>query len=222
MTDTEEARASADYGAQIDDVSGAVHTGRGDIIHIEKVELAASRAADALRRVLSTDEETREQLLKVLQQLSALQAQLGEWKELHHLLHEVLTAFSPFYANLHALSRAEVDPVNWRALLRGWRPCQAEVDQLMDFENSVEYIQEFLRCERTKALRPDWGMRIASLRREVEDRLREEECSADGLMDLADEFNQACDCYLSLADRELRRAVEKVQRLYTHFLGGLL
>jgi len=222
MSDTERAPGSGDYKTRIGDVSGAVHTGRGDVIHIEKVELAATRAADALRRVLSTDEETRTQILEVLQQLSALQAQLGEWKELHHILHEVLSAFSPFYANLYTLSRGEMDAVDWRALLRGWRPCQTEVDRLMDFESSVEYIRLSLRREGIVASRPDWGVRIGSLRREMEGRLREEKCSADGLMDLADEFNQACDCYLSLADRELRRAVEKVQRLYTHLLGGIL
>lgn len=222
MSNAEGAPASGDYETRVGDVSGAVHAGRGDIIHIEKVELAATRAADALRRALSTDEKTRHQLLEVLKQLSALQAQLGEWKELHHILHEVLAAFSPFYAHLRALSSAEAGPTDRRALLRGWRPCQTEVDRLMDFESSVEYIWQPLHREGGAASQPNWGARIASLRREVEDRLREEKCSTDGLMDLADEFNQACDCYLSLADRELRRVIGKVQRLYTHLLGGLL
>ncbi len=222
MSDSEETPASGDYETQVGDISGAVHTGRGDIIHIEKVELAATRAADALRRALSTDEKTRDQLLEVLEQLSTLQAQLGEWKELHHILHELLTAFAPFYASLLALGHAEVEPAGWRALLRGWRSCQTEVDRLMDFESSVEYIRLSPCREGTAASRPDWGVRIALLRREVEDRLREERCSAEGLADLADEFSRTCDCYLSLADRELRRAVEKVQRSYTHLIGGLL
>jgi hypothetical protein len=222
MSDTEGTSASGDYETRVGDVSGALHTGRGDVIHIEKVELAATRAADALRRALSTDEETRTQLLEVLQQLSVLQAQLWEWKDLHRILHNMLAAFSSFYADLRALSYVEAGPTNGRTLLRGWRPCQTEVDRLMDFESRVEYIRLCLRPERTVPSRPDWGARIASLRREVEDRLREERWNAEGLVDLADEFNQACDCYLSLADRELRRVVEKVQRLYTHLIGGLL
>ena len=222
MSDAEQSSGGSDYQARVGDVAGAVHTGRGDIIHIEKVELAATRAADALRRALSTDEGTRDQLLEVLQQLSAFQAQLGEWKELHHILHEVLAAFSPFYADLRALNRTEVKPTEWRALLRGWRSCQTEVDRLMDFESSVEYIRPSLHREGTTASRPDWGIRIASLRCEVEDGLREEKWNTEGLVDLADELNRACDCYLSLADRELRRVVEKVQRLYTHLIGGLL
>ncbi|MDY7079214.1 MAG: hypothetical protein SXV54_20055 [Chloroflexota bacterium] len=222
MGDVEESSAGSDYETQVGDVSGAVHTGHGDIIHIEKVELAATRAADTLRRVLSADEEMRAQFLEAFQQLSELQAQLGEWKELHHILHEVLTSFSPFYANLRALGHTDARPTNGRALLRGWRPCQTEVDRLMDFESSVEHIQLSPRREGAINSRPDWGARIASLRREVEDRLREERWNTEGLIDLADEFSQACDCYLSLADRELRRAVEKVQRLYTHLLGGLM
>jgi hypothetical protein len=222
MGGMEEALAGGDFRTEIDEVAGAVHTGSGDIIHVEKVEVAALRAAGALRSLLDTDEKTRDELMTVLRQLSALQAQLGEWKELHHILHEVSAAFSPFYASLYALDRAEVGSVDWRALLRGWRPCQTEVDRLADFESRVEYIRESLRREGVRASRPDWGARIGSLQREVEDRLREEQCSAEGLMDLADEFNQACDCYLNLADRELRRSVDKVQRLYTNFVGGLL
>ena len=218
MSDVEGTPASGNYETQIGDVSSAVHTGRGDIIHVEKVELAATRAADALRRVLSTDEKMRDQLVEALRQLSTLHAQLGEWKELHHILHEVLTAFSPFYANLRALSHTEAGPTDGRALLRGWRPCQTQVDRLMDFESSVEHI----RLSPRGVSRLNWGARIGSLRREVEDRLREERWSTEGLIDLAGEFNQACDCYLSLADRELGRVVEKVQRLYTHLLGGLL
>ena len=122
MSDTEGALASDGYETQIDDVSGAVHTGSGDIVHIEKIELAATRAADALRRVLSTDDEAHTQLLEVLQQLSTLQAQLGEWKELHHILHDMLASFSPFYADLRALSYTDAKPTSGWVLLRGWRP----------------------------------------------------------------------------------------------------
>jgi len=222
MNASEDANADSSHDTAIDDVAGAVHTGRGDIIHIERVELAATRAADRLRSVLSDDDETRAQLLEVLQQLSSLQAQLGEWKELHHLLHGLLATFSPFYANLRAFGHTAAGPTNGRTLLQGWRPCQTEVDRLMDFEISAEHIQIPHHRERGTASRPGWGARIGSLRREFEDRLREERWNIEGLVDLADEFNQACDCYLSLADRELRRSVEKVQRLYTHLLGGLL
>jgi len=224
MSDTEGVPASTDHERQISAVSRAAPTGHGDVTHIEveKIELAATRAADALRRTLSSDEETGEQLLKVLQRLFTLQAQLGEWKELHHILHQVLTALSPFYANLRALSHTVTGPTNGRTLLRGWRPCQAEVDQLMDFESSVECIWLPPCCEGIIASRPDWGARIASLRREVEDRLREEKWNTEGLIDLADELDHTCDCYLSFADRQLRRVVKDVQRLYTHLLGGLL
>jgi len=221
MNGSEEAPAGHSHDTAIDDVTDAVHAGHGDTIHVENVELAATRAADRLRRALSDDDETRAQLAEVLQHLSALQAQLGEWKDLHRLLYQLLAAFAPFHANLRALGHAEAGPANGRALLQGWRPCQTAVDRLMDFESSVAYIPIPHRQKGRPATHPDWGARIAALRLEVEDRLREEQWSTHGLVDLADEFNQACDCYLSLADRELRRDVERVERLYTHLLGGL-
>jgi hypothetical protein len=193
-----------------------------DVIHIERIELAATRVADALRRALATDDETRRQLVEVLQQLSTLQAQMREWKELHHILHKVLTALSPFYANLRAFGHEAAEPANGRALLRIWRPCQAEVDRLIDLEGRLEYARLSLYREGTGASRPDLGARIASLRREVEERLREEAWSTEGLIDLADELDQTCSCYLTLADWELRRVIEKEQRLCTGLLGGLL
>ena len=222
MGTPEETDASDSYETRSGDVSGAVHTGRGDNVHVERAELAAKRAAARLRRALSGDDETRAQLLEVLQQLSALQGQLGEWEELHHVLHELLAAFAPFRASLRVLESVEAGPASGRSLLRGWRPCQTWVDRLTDFEGSAEYVQPPRRREGGAAARPDWGARIASLRREVEDRLGEEMWDVEGLIDLAGEFNQACDCYLSLAGRELRRGVDRVQRLYTHLLGGLL
>lgn len=197
-------------------------THAGDIAHAEQVELTARRTAAHVRRALAHDDETRAQLVELFEQLSALQALLGEWQELHHALHELLTAFSPFHANLRALGDAQAGPADGRALLQGWRPCQTRVDRLVDFERSVEHIHIPHRQGREAASRPDWGTRIAVLRREVEDRLIEEAWSTEGLLDLADEFNQTCESYLGFSDRELSSTIEKMQRAYTHLLGGLL
>jgi len=221
MSDTERAARQSDHKAELGDVAGPVHAGRGHVIQIERMELSASRAADGLKRALAEDDETRHQLLNVLQQLSTLQAQLGEWKELHHILHSVLSALSPFDANLHATGDSAVGLRRGRALLRVWRPCQTEVDRLLDFEQRLAYIRQAL-CPDQGDDRPKWGANIALLRQEVEDQLRDEAWSTEGLIDLADELNQACHCYLNLVDWELRRAVDHVQRLYTRLIGGLL
>ena len=157
---------------------------------------------------------------KVSQPVPPLQAQLGAWTELHHVLHEILTACAPFYASLRALGQAEAASSDERALLQAWRPCQAKVDRLADFESSAEYVRPVPRQEGTIPPWPDWGARIAALRREMEERLREEAWNTAGLMDLADEFQHACACYLTLAGRELRRMVEEMQPLDTHLPGG--
>jgi hypothetical protein len=170
----------------------ACDTHSSDVLPVEKLELAVKRAAARVRHTLVNDDEARAQLVEVLEQLSALQAEVGEWQELHHLLHQLCAAFSPFYTNLRALGDAEVQPTTGRALLQSWRPCQAGVDRLRGLESG-----------------------------EVEDRLMEQAWNTEGLIDLADELDQACDGYLSFTEHELSRAIETVQRLYTHLLGGL-
>lgn len=187
----------------------------------ETLELTASRAVDGLRRVLADDEAARKQLLEALQSLAALQAQLVEWSELHRILHRVLDAFSSFQASLRAPSHAGATPAERRALLRSWRPCQTEMDRLADFRNSVEHISLSPGSGGADHSGPDWSRRIASLRGGVEDALREEAWSIEGLIDLADELSQACTGYLNHTEWELRRAVAILQRSYTHLLGGL-
>ena len=221
MSTPEKAPAADTRDTQIGDESGTTHTGRGDVMTVERMELAAKHAAARVRRALADDDETRAQLVEVLERLSALHARVGEWQELHHLLHQLCAAFSPFHTNLRALGTTEVEPASGRALLQSWRPCQAGVDRLRAFEGSVAHIQLPHRSGEGNPPLPDWGARIAALGREVEDRLMEQAWNAEGLIDLADELDQACDGYLSLTERELSRAVETVQRLYTHLLGGL-
>ena len=192
-----------------------------DVLPAEKLELAVKRAVARVRHALANDDETRAQFVEGLEQLSALQAQVGKWQELHHLLHQLCAAFSRFYTKLRALGDAEVESTTGRALLQGWRPCQAGIDRLRDLESGATHIQLPHRPGAGDAPHPDWRARIAALGREVEDRLMEQAWNTEGLIDLADELDQACDGYLSLTERELSRAVETVQRLYTHLLGGL-
>jgi hypothetical protein len=221
MSTPEEMPAGSAHDTRSSDGSAATRAGRSDVLPVEKLELAVKRAVARVRRALVNDDETRAQLVEVLEQLSALQAKVGEWQELHHLLHQLCAAFSPFYTNLRALGDAEVEPTTGRALLQSWRPCQAGVDRLRDLEGGVAHIQLPHHAGKGHALLPDWGARIAALSREVEDRLMEQAWNTEGLIDLADELDQACDSYLSFTEHELGRAVETVQRLHTHLLGGL-
>jgi hypothetical protein len=178
------------------------------------MELAAQRAGDALGQAFSSDRKARMELQGVIAQLTELQIQMGKWKELHHLIHKVMSSFAPFYANVQALRENGVGPMERRAPLQDWRACQTEVDVLLDFvEGSGATIW--------RPSRRDWAQRITQLRQELEDTLRDDRCSVSGLAELAAEFSHACDCYLSMADRELREAVESVQRLSTRLLGGI-
>jgi hypothetical protein len=175
---------------------------------------AAQRVGDALGQALSSDRKARMELQGVIAQLTELQIRMGRWKELHHLIHKVMSSFAPFYANVQALRENGAGPMGQRAPLQDWRACQTEVDVLLDF---VEGSGATIR----RSSRRDWAQRIAQLRQHLEATLRDDRCSVSGLADLAEEFSQACDCYLSMADRGLREAVEGVQLLSASLLGGI-
>lgn len=145
-------------------------------------------------------------------QLADLLAQAQSWADLQAALHRVLAAFSPFHAQLRAPDPQTLEPASGRTLLRVWLPCQRRVDRLMDLE---------AQSDRAGSARPQWGARIASLRAEMEDRLREEMWSSEGLLDLADEFEHVCGCYLTLADDALRRTLDEARRLHARLFGGL-
>lgn len=222
MSDAEMTPSGAEYETQVGDVSGAVHTGRGDIIHVEKIELMAERVRDTLQRALPTDEQARIELREVVSELTALQAQMAEWKELHHLLHELLAAFSPFHARLVLFGENGLNAPECQALLQNWRPCQDRVDMLVDFAEGVEHIgHPFERAGRE--LRGErWAVEIVALQLLFEDTLKEDNPSPASLLELAEEFNSACHRHLALADRKLRIVVDKLQRLSTRLLGGMV
>ena len=83
---------------------------------------AAQRAGGALGQAFSTsDRKARMELQGVIAQLTGLQIQMGKWKELHHLIHKVMSSFAPFYANVQALRENGVGPTERPAPLQHWR-----------------------------------------------------------------------------------------------------
>jgi len=186
----------------MEDSSGGYET------RVDEMELAAMRAGGSLESLLAADEKAHGEIWEVFKYLTQLQTRLKEWVVLHHLLHRVLAAFSPFYNSLYMLKGTGEEAADWRVLLKDWHACQTSVDQLMDFEGDATDNH------------PDWSWQLALLQQEIEDGLRDEVCSIQGLMDLADDFRHACNAYLNVADREMRQTVEDMQRLYTQLVGG--
>jgi hypothetical protein len=199
MNDSEEIPASDEYETPVGDVSGAAHAGHKDAIPFEKVEWMAGRAREALQQLLPDDEQVRAELRQVVSTLTALQAHMVEWEECHHLLHEVLSAFSPFRAHLASLRE----------------------DGLSTAERIV-HIGSPLQRENRGLRGEPWAIEIVALQRLLEDTLKENDPSPKNLLDLADAFNSACHRHLALADRNLRRAMEKSQRLIARLLGDIL
>jgi len=221
MNDSEKAPANDEHEAQVGDVPGAMHTGRGDVTHLEEMERLAERAHDALQHSLPTDEQVRAELRAVIAELTALQAQVVEWKEYHHLLHEVLTAFSLFHARLISFEEDGFSAAERQALLQNWRPCQGRLDMLVDFAEEIDHIGSPFQREGRQLRGERWVVEIVALQLLLEDVLKEDNPSPESLLELGEAFNSACYRHLALTDRELRTVVDKLQQLSTHLLGGM-
>lgn len=114
----------------------------------------------------------------------------GISRRLHHLL-GLRAALAPFRISLETLGEQVLAPEERRQLLALWRPCQEQIDRLLEAA-------------------PDqrgWGERIRLLRQEVEGNLLDELYSPTALTDLAEAFDQTCEIILLDLDRSLQRAL---------------
>lgn len=211
MDDTEATPTGGDFEVRM-----------GDVIHVEEIEWMAERIGETLQHSLPTDEQARAELREVIAELTALQAQMAGWKELHHLLHEVLVAFSLFHTRVIPFGEGGFSAGESQALLQNWRPCQDRVDMLADFAEEIEHIGRPFRREGRELRGERWVVEIVALQLLLENALKEDHPSPESLLELAEEFNSACHRHLALADRKLRVVVDKLQRLSTRLLGGIL
>jgi len=189
---------------------------------IERIEWLAERVRETLQHSLPTDKQARAELREVIAELFSLQAQMAEWKELHHLLHQVVVAFAPFHARLIPFGEDGFSTAERQALLQNWRPCQDGIDMLVDFAEEIEHIGRPFRREGRELHGERWAVETVALRLLLEDALKEDNPSPESLLELAAEFNSACHRHLALADGKLRAVADKLQRLSTHLLGGVL
>jgi hypothetical protein len=221
MNDSEGIPASDECETRDDDVSDAAHAGHKDAVPFEKVEWMAGRAREALQQLLPDDKQVRAELRQVVSTLTSLQAHMVEWKECHHLLHEVLSAFSPFHAHLTSLREDGLSTAGRQVLLQNWRLCQERLDVLVDFTEGIVHIGNPLQRENRGLRGEPWAIEIVALQQLLEDTLKEDIPSPENLLDLADAFNSACHRHLALADRNLRTVMDKSQRLIACLLGDI-
>jgi len=111
-------------------------------------------------------------------------------RRLRHLV-GLRAALAPFRATLHVLREELQEPEARRRLLALWRPCQEQLDLLLDDARHSQ----------------DWAVRLRLLRQEMEGNLLDEMYSPAALGDLADTFDQACELSLIETERDLRGAV---------------
>lgn len=203
-------------------VSGAASIGCVDVVPVERIEWMAERVSEAVNRALPADEQLRSELREIIMRLIALQSEIAEWSELHHLLHELLAAFLLFRACLVGLKRSRLGAADLQALLQNWRPCQDRIDVLVDFAEGVGCIGRPFQRAAGELRGEHWVVDIVALQLQFEDVLKEERVDPVGTLELAEEFTSCCLHHLALANRELRAAVDGLQRVSTCLAGGMV
>ncbi len=221
MGDSEGAHADADRGTAAEDVPGRAHAERNAGVPVERIEWMAERVRCLVRRSLPADEQVQAELRAVIVELAARQAQVAEWVACHHRLHEVLLAFSPFHARLASIGQGGLDAAELQALLQNWRLCQDTIDRLVDFAEGVDHIGSPFRREGRELRGERWAVDVVAMQLLFEDVLKEERPSPGDLRELAGEFSSLCHRHLALADRELRAAMDELQRLSACLVGEM-
>ena len=175
---------------------------------------------EAEQTVEGTGEQTRAELREMAVELEALQAQIDEWAALQRLLHQAWVAFTLFRARLGP-TEDNLGADERQMLLQDWRLCQGKLDALTGFAEEIERIGQPLRREGRKLRGERWAVEILALQLSFEDVLKEENPAQASLLELAGEFESACQRTLALADGELHTAGDQLRRLSARLSGGV-
>ncbi len=194
---------------------------RDGVVAFDQTERKANVVGGLLRQALPAGGQAQADLQEVTAALAALHVQLAEWVELHHLIHDLLTALAPFRALLVSVDGSVLGATERQALLQGWRPCQRCVDGVADFAEEIEGIGRPLRRNGRGLEGERWVVDLAALQALIEDALKEEGLDPGNLLELVEELDGACHRHLAVADRGLRMAAGGVRRLTASLLGGL-
>lgn len=180
-------------------VHGPVHSGSGDII-INNL----GRAYEALRATVPAADDALQSLVQSLRSFAAYHEVIGEWKELHNLLQELLNDLSQFWTEVDRLYGEGEDGAR-EHLRRRWRPCERRIRRLIDFAKGVSYIWEEPFHEEDGEIRggPPWAVEIFLRQSRIRETLDEEEIDIKNLYELAGEISDTCDSHLYQADRNL-------------------
>ncbi len=165
------------------------------------------QAYTTLRRVAPHEFEAFDQLTRVLRELGRLHEHLNEWKEMHNLLQECITALFPLKSEVEAAVEA---PEHWRRTSgrRLWDPCRTKLRQLEVFARNIKYIDRPLHRDGGAIQGPAWMIELSDLKDNFEICLKEGD--PDVIYDSILELWDACYDALFIADKRLRDMVSEV------------
>ena len=167
------------------------------------------QAYDTLKNIVPDSTGALQQLTKVLRELGQQHEHLNEWKEMHNLSQECLTALMPLKSEIESMRE---DTLRRRANCRGhWGPCRTKLSSLESFATGIKYIDKPFYRDKQGMRGPSWMISITVSRDHLQRLLREDD---PPIADVYEEILNLWDvCYNALyqADKRLR---DKVGELY--------
>lgn len=210
---------------------------------IHKNGIQVDELVSVLKQAFPKNDSRPEELGSALAQMG----KLGEWKELHNALDNILLSFNQFSSEVQ---RADViraiPPIS--TLKNLWYAVSVRVDTLLEFAKTIEFIGEkYNEIENTGIISGEnWAVKISSKRNQINFQLGLTESSnlemstiqSAGLLEkgklligikpdwwnvlfeLNNEFNHITYEQLHLADKRLRETATELYRLSKSILGS--
>jgi len=165
-----------------------------------------------LQSVVPPENAALGQFMWVFHELVHFHEHLNEWKEVHNLLQESLTALIPLTGELESYLES---PHHWKKTsgLRMWTPCRTELKKLEYFMSGVKYVAEPVRNDGTRLRGASWMIAIITLRDDLDTSLHEGNHGV--VYDSARQLYDECYTALYQADKHLRDMISQLNDLST-------
>lgn len=165
------------------------------------------QAYATLQSTVPDSTEALGQLTRVLKELGRFHEHLNEWKEMHNLLQDCITAFMPLKSELEVTIE---NPDIWRKARgrRLWGSCRTQLRRLESFAEGIQYIDIAFFQDEKSIKGPDWMIKILFSRNEFEICVKEGD--PEIMYEALDELWHDCYDALYFADKQLRDMVGKL------------
>lgn len=165
------------------------------------------QAYGTLQSVVPESTGALQQVVRVLRGLGQLHEHLNEWKEMHNLAQECLTALMPLKSEIESIIEFSESLRRRTSCRRYWSPCRTQLHRLESFAMEIKYIDEPFYREKQGIRGPSWMIAIAVSRDNLQLFLKEDDSPIAELHEEILNLWDACYDALYRADKRFRDTV---------------